>query len=129
MAEHILDLSAEFRLATSGGGVSGTRLIVMGSPALTEGFALIGFETWPNGTEEDLDRLLEALEKGKEKALVLLEPELSHCPSAWLRRVRAESSRILITEVPPLHAPGDYHPVVEDLVAKVLGQSALEEKS
>ncbi|KFI22257.1 V-type ATP synthase subunit F [Nitrosococcus oceani] len=129
MAKQILGLSTQSRLATPGGGVSGTRLIVMGSPALTEGFALIGFETWPNGTEEDVDRLLEELEKGKEKALLLLEPGLSRCLSGRLSRVRAESSHILVTEVPPLHAPGDYHPAVEDLVAKVLGQSALEEKS
>ena len=35
--------------------VPGTRLIAMGSAALTEGFSLIGFETWPEANEEDLD--------------------------------------------------------------------------
>lgn len=121
------DPGNESKLGSLGEAGVRTRLIVMGSPALTEGFALIGFETWSNGTEEDVEKLLEELERGQEKALVFLEPALSRCQSARLSRVRAESSRIVITEVPPLHAPSDYHPAVEDLVAKILGQSALEE--
>ncbi|QBQ53135.1 V-type ATP synthase subunit F [Nitrosococcus wardiae] len=126
--KEILRFSTEPKLEPSGEGEVGTRLIVMGSPALTEGFALIGFETWPNATEDDVEKLLEELEKSQEKALVLLEPGLSRGQSGRLSRVRAESPRIIITEVPPLQAPGDYHPAVEDLVTKVLGQSALEEK-
>lgn len=130
MAEQeILRFSTEPKLGPSGEVGSGTRLIVMGSPALTEGFALIGFEAWPNATEDDVEKLLEELERRQEKALVLLEPGLSRCPSGRLGRVRAESPRIVITEVPPLQAPGDYHPAVEDLVAKVLGHGALEKET
>jgi vacuolar-type H+-ATPase subunit F/Vma7 len=127
--QQILDLSTEPRLAPSGTAKSDTRLIVMGSPALVEGFALIGFETWPNATIKDVESLLAELERGQEKALIFLEPMLSRCQSAQLSRVRAESARIIVTEVPPLHAPGDYHPAVEDLVIKVLGPDALEEKA
>jgi hypothetical protein len=94
-----------------------------------EGFALIGFEIWPNATEKDVESLLEELERGQEKALIFLESALSRCQSVQLSRVRAESSRIIVTEVPPLHAPGDYHPAVEDLVVKVFGPGALEEKT
>ena len=108
-------------------GGSRTRLIAMGSPALIEGFALIGFETWPRGTQEDLERLLGELEQARDKALVFLEAGLVDQLSARLARIRAESPRIVVTEIPPLQAPGDYRPAVENLVVKVLGAGALEE--
>lgn len=104
-----------------------TRLIVMGSAALTEGFALIGFETWPNAREEELDSLLGGLLDRRERALVFLEPYLARCNCAALQRIRNEGGRVVITEVPPLHAPGDYHPMVEELVLSVLGPAALED--
>lgn len=116
----------ESELAEAG---PGTRLIAMGGRALMEGFALIGFETWPEATEEDLDKLLGDLERGREEALVLLEPSLSRSHSARLAHVRAESPSIIVIEIPPLHAPDDYRPAVEDLVVKLLGSGALEEKT
>jgi vacuolar-type H+-ATPase subunit F/Vma7 len=104
-----------------------TRLVFMGGAALTAGFALIGFETYPDATPEDLERLLEGLVERHESALVLLEPHLARCQCGILETVRSEGARIVVTEVPPLHAPGDYHPLVEDLVTSVLGAHALEE--
>lgn len=106
----------------------GTRMIAMGSAALVQGFALIGFETWPDASEEDLARVLADLIRAQEKAVVFLEPHLIRCQSQELARVRAEGGRIVVTEVPLLHAPGDYHPLVEELVTSVLGPAALEEK-
>jgi vacuolar-type H+-ATPase subunit F/Vma7 len=108
-------------------GGARTRLIAMGSPALMAGFALIGFETWPQGTRQDLERLLRELEQAREGALVFLEAGFLRQPSARLARIRAESPRIIVTEIPPLQAPGEYRPAVEDLVVKVLGSGALEE--
>jgi len=32
----------------------------------------------------------------------------------------------VITEIPPLHAPETYQPLVEDLVVRVLGAAVLE---
>ena len=37
--------------------------------------------------------------------------------------------RIVITEIPPLHAPETYQPLVEDLVTRVLGAAVLETES
>ena len=34
------------------------RLIAMGDEALVQGFALIGFETWPDADARELDELL-----------------------------------------------------------------------
>lgn len=106
-----------------------TRIVAMGAAALVEGFALIGFETWPDATEDDLETLLLEFTQRRQRALVLLEPKLARCKCAALAKVRAEGGRIVVTEVPPLHAPGEYHPSVEDLVVAVLGASALEERA
>ncbi len=100
----------------------------MGGQALTEGFALLGFETHADATPEDVERMLSALLRNKEKALVFLEHSLSHGAGPQLARVRKEGGHIVVSEVPPLQAPKDYRPPVEELVRRVLGPSALEEK-
>ncbi|HEX6827357.1 MAG TPA: hypothetical protein VF104_00100, partial [Burkholderiales bacterium] len=65
--------------------------------------------------------------KSNQKALLFIEHDLARGAGPWLRRVRDDSGRIVVTEVPPLHAPGDYHPLVEDVVRAILGPSVLEE--
>jgi hypothetical protein len=61
--------------------------------------------------------------------LIVLEEKLARSGMAILRQVRGKSGRIVVIEVPPLQAPKDYHPPVEDLIRRVLGPSALEENS
>ncbi len=100
----------------------------MGSKVLIEGFALLGLETYADAAPEDVEEVLASLLRDKEKALVFLEHELGRCDSASLEWVRREGGRVVITEVPPLHAPGDYHPPVEDMIMRVLGPSALEDR-
>jgi len=102
------------------------RIIAMGSQALVEGFALLGFEIVPDTSAEDVERVVAELRHSKEKALLFLESDLACCDSPSLNLVRREGGRIVVTEVPPLHAPEDYHPQVEELVLRVLGPSALE---
>jgi len=103
------------------------RVIVAGSAALTEGFALIGVETLPGASAAQLEALLAELWRREEKALVFIEHGLAREAGPWLKRVRDDSGRIVVTEVPPLQSPGRYHPLVEDVVRAVLGPSALEE--
>ena len=106
-----------------------TRLIAMGRSGLTEGLALIGFETIADATAADVEQLLNELLQRRERALVLLEPYLARCDCKALQRIRSEGGRIVVTEAPPLHAPGNYHPMIEDLVLSVLGPTALEEST
>ncbi|MDD5035175.1 MAG: V-type ATP synthase subunit F [Methylococcaceae bacterium] len=106
-----------------------TRLIAMGGAALIEGFSLLGFETHPEATPLILDAVLKELMQNRQKALIVLEEKLARSGTAMLRRVRGEGGRIVVIEVPPLQAPKDYHPPVEDLIRRVLGPSALEESS
>ena len=105
-----------------------TRLIAMGSSALMEGFALIGFETWPEAGAGDVERVLTDLLRHRHRALIFLEPRLARSDGAMLQKVRNEGGRIVITEVPPLQSPEKYHPEVEDLVVSLLGGGALEER-
>ncbi|CAK0741081.1 hypothetical protein CCP3SC1_1260002 [Gammaproteobacteria bacterium] len=110
------------------GAVMETRLIVMGSAALAEGFGLIGFETLPDATVEELDEVLNALLKQRQKALVLVEGYLARSNSPLLARVRMEGGRIVVVEIPRLDAPTDYHPQVEEMILSILGPTALEER-
>ena len=106
-----------------------TRMIALGSAALTEGFSLLGVETFADATPDVLEELLAGLVKRQEKALVFLEHDLARSHGEWLQRVRDEGGRIVIAEIPPLHAPGDYHPQVEDVVRTILGAQALEPRT
>ena len=104
----------------------GTRLIMMGDAALCAGFSMIGFETWPDATVEQLEQLLNELMEQKETALVFLEPALARCDCESLRQLQHRGGGIVVTEIPPLNAPRDYQPQVEELVISVLGRNALD---
>jgi vacuolar-type H+-ATPase subunit F/Vma7 len=105
-----------------------TRMIALGTAPLVEGFALIGFETFPNATPAQLEQLLEQLVRSETRALLLLEEALARSDGPWLNRVRNEGGNLVVTELPALHEPQNYHPPVEYLVTSILGPSALEER-
>lgn len=102
------------------------RLIFLGSESLAEGFALLGFEVFADATVATVEKVLTDLLKHKGKALVFVEDTLSRQPSPSFLRVRNESDRIVITEIPALNAPETYKPLVEELVTRVLGAAVLE---
>lgn len=103
------------------------RLLFFGERALTEGYGLIGFETFPDATVEQLDRVLTDLLQTRGTALVLLDHRVVGLDSRVLPRVRKEGGRILVTEVPSLSSPGDFHSAIDDQVSALLGGSNLEE--
>ena len=79
-----------------------TRMIALGSAALTDGFSLIGIETVADATAEQLENLLAELVRRQEKALVFLEHNLARSQGPWLRRVREEGGRVVIAEKPEM---------------------------
>lgn len=105
---------------------TGGRLVVLGSAGLTEGFSLIGAEVYPDADQAKVEEVLAQLVKDGSEALVLLESVLAHAGGAWLNRLRNEGGRIVVTELPPLSAPHDYAPAVDDVVRAVLGPEALK---
>jgi vacuolar-type H+-ATPase subunit F/Vma7 len=102
------------------------KLIFMGSQALAEGFALLGFETINNATTATVETVLAKLLSDKAQALIFLEAHLAAKPGPIFLQARTQASGIIITEIPSLNQPENYRPPVEDLVAKVLGPSALD---
>jgi vacuolar-type H+-ATPase subunit F/Vma7 len=103
-----------------------TRLIAMGQAPLMEGFRLIGLETHADASHATVERVLAELVRAGARALVFLEHDLARGTGPWLERVRNEGGRIVVTEVPPLAAPGTYAPAVDALVRAILGPGALE---
>lgn len=101
------------------------RLVVLGSAGLTEGFSLVGAEVHPDADAATVEAVLAELWQSGDAALVLLEAHLARGGGEWLRRLRNEGSRIVVTELPHLSAPADYAPVVDEVVQAVLGPEAL----
>jgi vacuolar-type H+-ATPase subunit F/Vma7/vacuolar-type H+-ATPase subunit H len=97
------------------------KLIFMGSNALAEGFALLGFETFPAATLDMVENVLAELLKKQTNALIFLEDNLVG-GTAFLQ-VRSKSAGIIITEIPALNVPDNYCPSVEELVDRILGPS------
>ncbi len=108
-------------------GTSPSRLIAMGSAALVQGFALIGFEAYPDPTPEQMETILADLVRQRIKAFVILEHQLAASGGPWLNRVLSEGGRIVVTEIPQLHSPEGYKPAVEAQVEAILGPRALEQ--
>lgn len=104
---------------------AGARVVVLGSAGLTEGFSLIGAEVHPDADPGRVEEVLAQLVRDGSPALVLLEASLSHAGGIWLDRLRNEGGHIVVTELPPLSAPHDYSPAVDDVIRAVLGPEAL----
>lgn len=115
--------SGEGRQATL---IAPARMIALGSAALMEGFALIGFETHVNPAPEEVEDLMRDLLRKQQAALVVIEQRLARNPGRHLMRAQNEGGRIVITEIPELGLPENYHSRVETLVQQVLGAGALE---
>ena len=100
-----------------------TRMLFMGSAALTDGFQLIGFETWPDATPDQLNQVLESLIEGRQSAFVIIDHDLAAQESRMLERVRREGGRIVVTEIPPLNDPETFPGLIEGRVQALLGES------
>jgi vacuolar-type H+-ATPase subunit F/Vma7 len=108
-------------------GLAPARLIALGSAALMEGFALIGFETYADPTPETVENLMEGLLRSQQAALVVIEQSLTtRNPGRFLPRAQREGGGIIITEIPEVHLSGSYRSRVESLVQSILGPDALE---
>lgn len=102
------------------------RMIALGSSALMEGFALIGFETYADPAPDAIEGLLQELLRDQQAALIVIEQGLARNPGRHLMRAQNEGGRIVITEIPEIRMSGSYHSRVETLVQSILGPAALE---
>lgn len=104
---------------------SSARLVVLGSAGLVEGFGLIGAEVYPDADSTRVEAVLGELAASGREALVLLESHLAHAGGPMLHQLRNSGGRVVVTELPPLFAPHDYAPAVDEVVRAVLGADAL----
>ena len=104
-----------------------TRLLFLGSRALAEGFALVGFETTPDATAGELDKVLQELLRERENAFIVIDQKLASAGSRLLPRVYDEGGRIVVVEVPPLSDPEGFRLDIDEQVQNLLGGKKLEE--
>jgi vacuolar-type H+-ATPase subunit F/Vma7 len=97
------------------------RNIFIGSAALTDGFRLIGFETLTDPDLQQLDRLLNELQGSRQRALLIIEQPVSQMGSKLLEQVRNEGGRIVLSEVPSLHAPDNFQGELDAQLKKLTG--------
>lgn len=97
------------------------RKIFVGSVALTDGFRLIGFETLTDPDGARLDELLSRLLQERERALLIIEQSINHIGSKLLDQIRIEGGHIVLSEVPSLHDPEDFHSELDGQLKKLTG--------
>jgi vacuolar-type H+-ATPase subunit F/Vma7 len=100
-------------------------MLFLGDATLTDGFRLIGFETWSDPTVKELEQVLGELLDTKCNAFVVLDNRLSATDSDILRRVRSEGGRILVAEVPPLSAPESFRTDIDKDTQALLENGSL----
>lgn len=97
------------------------RNIFVGSPELSDGFRLIGFETLSAPDRPTLDRLLDELQRERQRALLIIEQSVNEIGSKLLDQIRKEGGRIVLSEVPSLHHPDDFHSDLDAQLKKLTG--------
>ncbi len=102
-----------------------TRMLFLGDVALTDGFRLIGFETWSDPTPEVVEQILTELILARQNAFVILDSKLAMMESSALKKIRMEGGRIVITEVPSLSDPDNFHCEVDNKVRSLLGDHSI----
>ena len=105
-----------------------TRLLFLGATGLAEGFRLIGFETYPDPSPTEAERIIRDLSHTRERALVIVDDRLMGAEVPSLTRVRREGGRVLVISVPPLNAAPRLASEVADRVSALFGPPAAESR-
>lgn len=100
---------------------SATRMLFLGEEALADGFRLIGFETYPDPSLEEVERVLRELQRERESAFVVVADALMRADIPALRQAQREGGRIVVVAVPPLSAAPRLDSAVARRVAAMFG--------
>jgi len=104
------------------------KIIAIGDPALMDGFALLGIETYADQSADQTNAMLTELARSRERALIFIQQDLMSADIPMIQHLRMQGGSILICEIPNLPAADDYQPAVEKLIGRVLGTAVLEKK-
>jgi len=102
-----------------------TRMLFLGEESLADGFRLIGFEAHPDPTPEEVERILRALERNRERAFVVVDDAVMRDGTPVLGQVRREGGRIVVIAVPRLTAPLQLSSDVAQRLTKLFGAATL----
>jgi vacuolar-type H+-ATPase subunit F/Vma7 len=100
-------------------------MLFLGSDSLADGFRLIGFETYPSPSTDDVNRIFRDLQRTREKAFVIVDDAIMRAGATNLQRVRDEGGRIVVVSVPDLAAPARLSSEVADRLAAMFGSGNL----
>jgi vacuolar-type H+-ATPase subunit F/Vma7 len=103
------------------------RQLAIGNSVLMDGFALLGMETYADLDITEIEKILTQLLRNKESALIFLQQNLLQADLPLLEQIRNEGGHILISEIPDILSANKYQAPVDHLIARVLGNSAVEE--
>ncbi len=98
-------------------------MIFVGESALADAFALIGFETHVDPSDEEVEKILRTLHNARQKAFVVLGRECSAEAAPTLKYLQAEGGRVVISRIPPLNNPACMRSEVDERINRLLGQS------
>jgi len=96
-------------------------MLFLGAEALADGFRLIGFETYPDPSAEDAERVLREILRERDSAFVIVDDALMRADIPALRQARREGGRIVIVSVPPLSAAPKLESEVAARLAAMFG--------
>ena len=96
-------------------------MIFIGSPALTDGFRLIGFETLTDPDVQNIDALISDLLATRQNAFLVVEQSPILGQSQLLQQVRKEGGRIVLAEVPTLRDPSCLYCDLDKQIDKLMG--------
>lgn len=102
-----------------------TQMIFLGGEALADGFRLIGFETHPDPSPDDVDKRLRELQRDRAKAFVIVDDDLMQAEIPALQQVRREGGRIVVIAVPRLQADPQLQSDVAKRLSAMFGGSQL----
>jgi vacuolar-type H+-ATPase subunit F/Vma7 len=112
-------------MTASNDAVPSTRMLFLGDDSLADGFRLIGFETHPDPTPDEVNRVFRELRRSRDKAFVIVDDVLMRSGVENLERVRDEGGRIVVVSVPALAGPPRLASEVADRLAAMFGSSNL----
>ncbi|MBK5968932.1 MULTISPECIES: V-type ATP synthase subunit F [Thiorhodovibrio] len=102
-----------------------TQMLFLGEQALADGFRLIGFETHPDPSPDEVDQRLRALQRERARAFVIVDEDLMQAEIPALRQVRREGGRIVVIAVPRLQADPRLQSDVAERLSAMFGSSQL----
>ena len=100
-------------------------MIFMGSSALTDGYRLIGFETWAEPKPSDIEKLLRELVNKRQNAFLVIEEGCDKEESPMLDQVRAVGGHIVVCIVPPLNEADRFRTRIDERLRMMLGSNSM----